>query len=765
MISLADVRVVIGDRWRSDTRTLLEQCGHHFDARPLDFNQLRAPVDLVVRGDNLTGTLPDEPVVTFVQRLSTGIGDLRAGTAGKVLVDFEESPWEIAITRDDDDCRLSVYEVVAPGEIRADQIVLQLDDLTRAVLDAVDDMSRATDSLPPTPNIAALGEILQDCRRRLRKTLRPPWTATIEPPVAPPSVDIFTRCSAGFAFTTTLRPAGSAIMEYVGEHALDRHALLVGGDLMLAASSARALRCNGRPLMLLEQAIDQVEEMLERDDANLELNVFDRRLVLDGRKAVFLHPGGHASSLELGWLDFATALADHCVDVVDACGALNPLLRVNECLDELRQRALGLRRTAVRRLDPAYSGVSARPSALPRAEGSPNELADPEFDLRMSNHEVSWTRTFSRGTAVLDYVPGSDVIVAYGPDGCAEVSVRDGDVRADLPVSGASVLAYADTLALFALDSAGLVIATSADERAERLTPRPIEPTQLLRVADRLIVAERDGRVHSWVLGDFDHAWTSSLRMHPAHALGRESEVVFADADGDLVCIAAHDGVVRWRRHVDAEILSLIGVGDRVACICAHPRTDETSIRMVDSSGEWAANERFVGSVVRLRRSRDGQTALVLEGHGIVTLLVLTGSGEIRSRKVFRAGRGNELLVRDVLATPNSLFVAGPRGVALYRAGANEASVHWATPLPDGRALPADVHLAISGDILAVGSDTLHLFDTSSGRALGQLPGIWERLVALHSTGHGGFVAVDDRRDAGVTLIGVERRGFLGVVR
>ena len=90
---LPSVELRFGESWTDDVRYLLRLACATPNEQP-DLRCVRDVIDIVIGGDNLTAQLGEDSIFVLLADLLAGLGDLVAGRRHKVIIEFQEAPWD-----------------------------------------------------------------------------------------------------------------------------------------------------------------------------------------------------------------------------------------------------------------------------------------------------------------------------------------------------------------------------------------------------------------------------------------------------------------------------------------------------------------------------------------------------------------------------------------------------------------------------------------------------------------------------------------------
>ncbi|TVR04202.1 MAG: hypothetical protein EA398_02850 [Deltaproteobacteria bacterium] len=733
--------------WRGALRGVL-RVPDALDPAALHLSEaIRADIDFVLGGRNLTAAFPPEKLLPFFQGLVGAIADLAEGSARKAIVQFAESPWEMALVRHPGDTiALSLYEVVAPARVLAEAVEVRLTSLQRACLHALEHLLAESARLPHHLTIDRWIRRLRDCERRVRAVdLRP--LAPVHPRGASPArLPVETRNSAGLLLVTELRAPQQSLLDYDGELPLDRHALLVPGTFAIVPDDQRGWRVEGRPLFALEALLDALLPLAQEPPkpgstdvqpvagrwCSLRVDATDLVLVPDGTAS----QDGH--TIRMPRIELLLALAQHIEDVHAACLTLNPLLDVNGHLRDLLQEARGLRRRILEQTASTHRLHALRlrrEAALSEAQQSARTAAFPFAfeDVRLLRLERAWSRSLpADGTCSTRALEDQLVTVR-----CARelrlIDGRDGEDIAHLPIPpGGNAAVH------------GLHAATTGEYSVafHHLARGPLwavptpddEGVQSLRVSESIVLlAYRSGRVEARRFRDGALRWQSRVDVGVAPLLATAPGLVLLGSrDGRVRAVDRRSGDTRWT--VDAGLpLRVWSVTPGALCLGLwHGRQerggldafDLTSGRLLSRVREHAEHMTFDarGSLAAIIETADARTlhALGPEASPVVTraeLPLAFQPGPVACRVHDRTAW---ILADGVVRA----WALGPMG-----------GEQWALPLPDARkpSLQApEPALAIHGDVLAVAGRELSLVSATTGRVVQRLAHPLDSVIDLH---------------------------------
>lgn len=740
---------------------------------------VRAPIDIVLFGRNLTASLPAEQLLPFFGGLCEAIAALRSGQRRKALVPFAESPWELALVRHPGDAvAISLYRVLAPADVLADGEELPLSGLQHAVRTAIEDLDRQASKLPHHPE-------LERWRRRLRDGLRlldgprRPLAARPAHAAAPVLIPVETSCNSGLWLVTELDVrTGDALLAYEGEEALDRHALLVPGTFAVAQGHGHGVRMHGRPLFLLEALLDACVALVAADGAHGD-DVIELCLAPGGHGTLRVEDSvaaltlgaarGEERTLRVDRVDLVSLVAQHVEDVVAACLAINPLLETNAHLAELRSEACAVRRRSLRDLATTQRVFAERLEEEAAGTQRRNPPAGRSFpvpfrDIRLLRSERTWRLKLPTGLAREVLPVDDDVAVVHGRDGTALIDLHEGRVAAAVSVrpgegaciSGGKVL-YGG-LGELRLDSPGAAgLSWTAPTHAD-------EAVQSAIVHDELVVvAYRSGLVEGRAVENGDLRWTRRIGVGVApllHVAG--DSVLIGGRAGELLCVDAENGGERWRRLLALPLREwrVCGQTARLALWHAERRSlSLIAVALEDGSVRWSADapadEVCLGgtdSLIALVDDGRRRTLHRVDGRACARHVSLEVPRTFVPGAVACTGEGDHV------------WVAADGMLRAYSALEGGLVERWCQPL-DPQDGGAGCELAIAGDVLAVVRMRVALHAADTGRRVVRLEHPFDDLVSFALGPRASFLALE-RDDSDETTLSLwQTVGLLAPVR
>ncbi len=770
------IRLVVGDRWKSEAARLLQADSAVILGRDFDLAELRAPIDLVLDAANVTSRLPDEPVIPFVSQLATAVCAFVSGTSSAAVVEFEEAPWELALQRAGPDLvLLSLYEVAPPGRFAIELRPISLDRLRAAVDKAVATMAKAVDELPAVAGRAAVQAAISACRDPGGEA------ASVWAPVpgTPTDLTIETLSSERLTLVTHLRVGGQPLLAYGGDAALDRLALLAPGTLMIAPDAGRAVRLEGRPLMALEEASERFREVLRRwsDDASEHRLVTTREGDLvcrtDGTTAVLLHRCGGVVdwSIDLDAETFFALLLDHVRDVAAACVDANPQLAANGHLGELRRTAELMRRRLIR---VTRKPESRRRAARADAAADQDDPTSGRFDpfrfpaqsIRRMRYERMWTHVVPGVTPrTLRFAGHAQWLVGHDR-GVELVDAADGRSLWH-HTHGARGLVWdvAESTAIF-IDERGGAIARDMESGGVSWATRlgaPAEPlTPLARVgAGRVVIALADGNLVAIEAATGALHWRVGVGADGAASLAAAGGVVVAATlGGDLTAVDAETGTVVWGQRLPYERVRLASTGASIVILADNPLEHAALVGSVDPvTGRWRDGVRLDADVVAFDAARGLVAAVVAEAldHRV---MIWSSAGDLVHAE---AGIGSHAPVRGagcVVDVDGVVTLVGGR-----MCGFREAGMAWALRLGP---VMGEVRLAgrngAPGIVAVAAEDEVAVVEVAHGRVLHRLPAFWEQLAWLGLDERGHLLALEHPGGRAPRLHGVAAVGIIAAL-
>lgn len=764
-------RIVVGGRWQADLTYLLTRA----ERDSVDVFGVRAPIDLVLGGRNVTAFVPDEPVGRWFQLLSAALTDLLEGRLTRAHVPFAESPWELAIQRDRDDALLWLYQVVPPGRV-VSEVRVSFDQLLEAARALGADLTARVRALPPSRDVDTLLDVLRGAQRSLAAPPRPApgLTRTERRPVR-----VETRSSAGFTLTTEL--AGWLPMEtYLGELGHDRLALLAEGTLTISPEASQAVRLPCRPIIALEQLVGALEDALALDiapGAPIELATGDdASLVLElgaGRALLAVQRGAVTSwHAELEATDVLTVLLEHVDDVVAQLSHQIPPLSTNEWLIDLQATADALRVRLLRALgtprmaSAPHRGGASTGQALPASARDVSPYPFEADDIHRMRHDRVWSLRRASVAAVTITGPGRWLV--QSADALESIDLAEGRVawRAPLAAVGSHVaLGPARALVVEGRSgpveydlASGAVTARYGAGEGVRVAGavRWIDeaPTWALWDSEGGVRALRDGR----------ELWRATPRAGVAQrVVAAGTGLLCIGADGALTSLDPGTGRAMYRLETGGDEVAVHVADGGAVVAAARPRDAEVMLGMLDAAtGEWRSREWFEG---------DWHGAVVEGRHAAVLVAVDDGlwlrqfdvaRGDVLGGVSFNEA-GLERAVAGVRIDGDHAIVTQP-GAARAFSLRDGLEPRWSFDAPSGQRLSAPHHDGAVGMSAVVRDDDILFLSTRSGRPVHGVAAFWEELAILVVDERANMIVVERRADGFDTVYGVPAVGVLATV-
>ncbi len=764
-------RIVVGGRWQADLSYLLTRA----EREPVDVFGVRAPIDLLLGGRNVTARLPDEPVGRWFQLLSAALVDLLRGRFTRTQVPFSESPWELAIQRDRDDALLWLYQVVPPGHVVTEARV-PFDQLLDAARALGDDLIARARRLPPSRDVDDLMDVLRDAERALAAVPKP---AAALAGVARRTVRVETRSSAGFTVTSEVS-SWLPMETYLGELGHDRLALLAEGSLTISPEASQAVRLPCRPIVALEQLVGALEDALALDiapGAPIELATGDEAsLVLElggGRALLAVQRGAVASwHAELEATDVLTVLLEHVDDVVAQLVHQLPALSTNEWLIDLQSTADALRVRLLRalgtpRLTPTpRRGHESTGQALPPSARDTSPYPFEADDIHRMRHDRVWSLRRASVAAVTVTGPGRWLV--QSADALESIDLAEGRVAWRAPLSAASSrVAIGSARALVVEGRGGPV---EYDLASGTVTSR-YEGGDAARVAGAVQWIDD---APAWALWDTDGAvralregrelWRAIPRAGVAQrVVAAGAALLCVGADGALTSLDPATGRAMYRLETGGDDVA-VHVAEGGAIVAAsRPRHAEVALGVLDvATGAWRCREWFDG---------DWHGAVVDGRHAAVLVAVDDGlwlrqfdvaRGDVVGGVSFNEA-GLERAVAGLRIDGDHAIVTQPGAVRAFSLGEG-LEPRWSFDAPAGQRLGAPHHDGAIGMSAILRDDDMLFLSTRSGRPVHGVAAFWEELAMLVVDERANMIVVERRSDGVDTVHGVPAVGVLATV-
>ncbi len=430
------VELRFGDSWMANVRYLLALANQAGESHA-DLRCVRDVIDIVVGGDNLTADLGADGIFLVLADLLAGLDDLLSGRRSKVIVDFKEAPWELALARRGGHIALSLYSVLPGEDVAVHDRVAPLRHVVQAVVSAADSVARQLDDIQPGLSTHELLRVPQRVRAHARGEHTDAQAVTGGQVAEPTGMHIV---DAG-RLRVALDLNHPGLFTYDGDE-FDLHSLLCGGAVSWL--SVQPVTIGDRyPVRTVRGLVADLRDVLEALGGRKPRPVRRLRSAVltdverEGTRMVALVPGGvfmragpaapPDGAVLVAPEDLFDAVTAAVVGVTQALVAVNPQLGRNERLMSMGRDSAGLiawfQELAVGNVrGPSnVAGVGARCTELgaqqPDLSQAPAAYALTE--LRRMRLRLRWSHTgplrvadVRRGDGCV-YVPRAGGLVSY----------------------------------------------------------------------------------------------------------------------------------------------------------------------------------------------------------------------------------------------------------------------------------------------------------------------------------------------------------------
>lgn len=373
---------------------------------------LRASVDLVLAGRSATPFLAGEPIVPLLRALADAVASLATDQRTKVLVPLATVPWELALESPDAHTLfVTVYQVVAPGDVTVDSLPVPLPHFAAALVEAMDSVLTVLDDLGevglPTSFRSARATLVD---RVLSRDAAPPPGRGRHPSSTPVRVE--TSAMGGLVLATRMDAEDRDLLGYDGAVEMDRHVLRATGEVAIASDASAGVRVACRPIVVLDELLrrlalhltldrrpERVWTLIELPGATMTLEpgpVRSHLRVMQG--------GRERLALDMPTEDLLLALVDHVGAAILALRHVNPWLETNLALVDTMDRCEELRATIVRAFGMRAEAPTAPPGARIRHEDEGRHAVAPRIrqtgvrweDAERLHYRMAWRREIAQ---------------------------------------------------------------------------------------------------------------------------------------------------------------------------------------------------------------------------------------------------------------------------------------------------------------------------------------------------------------------------------
>ncbi len=750
----SEIALVIGTRFVDEASRLAQDDPARW-VGDYDRDVLRSPIDLLVDRQNLTGDLPDEPVLPFCRGLVAVTESLAKGR--RVTLELIEAPVELVFEPwSQETIALTLVEFGRVPDFRTHRSEVRsiefLEAIRGAILRAKGAAQRASD---------ALAEELAGFAANLVPGPYP--TALPKPTLG--LVTVETRSESGQTICTVVAPDSTGLGDQDAFGQLGRFVLMATGSVTISGVDGRGVSLDGAPLMTLDSLVDAlVPEARRRTEAAQVELLRTKAGVLragfrDGR-TLLEHPSG--KPLPLGTDELLRLVSDHATAVVDALKSANPSLNAHGGLRELYKTAAALRIRLPRAL--SASGPQEVVRAVQRPRIVPRNAAGwafPSSAIRRMRYERGWTLV-REGLLPRTVAHRNGGGLLFCHENAVElIDVRTGETRAEVPLSsGVRVREDNEELVLFADTGVAWLSATTLAKSREERWPASKGRVRAVAVERGAAFAALDnGRLMA--TNGRGIGWSAITEGSPPTGLAATDDILVVARPGIVEGRSRDDGQLLWFANVRLERVSVRIIANVVAVVADDPLKHATLLGTLEATtGRWIRRNRFAADVRAVGWKQDRGVALLLDdGQQIRAAALDVAAGVDWSAPTRFALAQNTPKVRldpeGIVATcGRSVARIGPDGVAWQ-------SQPEATRTGEIRMARRNLS---DGLIVVAGDSELLVIETSEGRVLHRVPAFWEQLQTLLADAQGHIVVVETPDEGKTRIHGVSAVGVIAAL-
>lgn len=413
------LEIKIGESWKRDPEYLRLLRG---DERRADLYAIHDTIEIKAGELALTQRLSEDSIVYILHDLATGLLALLVGERRKLLVQFYEHPYELAVTLRGEDALLSFYSVSGAKEVIVRDRAVPLASLCAQVTTQIERLYAEFLKINPALSEDLFLQELIEGARTLRRTL----SSTKRRSVANKHKEkrAFSRAwgasgDEGFTLSFWLDECDGPLRGYQREITSDLHSLLFSGQIKMCGVGLEYVSHKDYPFLLLESLVGAANRLLSA----IERGEMSPHFVCEwGQEKLFavVTPEGLELSLPKGRATIAlSAFVEEIVcnvrEMLSLLYKIAPNQRENERLgilteevDELEGLFYELSASAVENQNPTPYRVAAKRAQKPSA---PNE--EPLLGLR----RMGFTQKFSMEAGQLSLLGvAPKVLVVSGED-------------------------------------------------------------------------------------------------------------------------------------------------------------------------------------------------------------------------------------------------------------------------------------------------------------------------------------------------------------
>ena len=637
------LRLEVGERWLRDAR-LLSAPG---DGIRVGAGQLKSPVDIVIRGENTTAEVPEEPVLPFLLTLCQARRDVCSHGRVRAVVNFVDSPWQVCLRRIDyNELDLSVIETTSPGKVRASREPVSCRELRRALERCVTDCLAGAHKLPPGPLRDETLGILMECRNLNADC---DWTPVdLAPGRAAATVEVRTRLNSSLTAHTIVY-TDELLASWTADHGDDAELLAASGLFCLEGGDDARTEFVCCPLHVCSDVVRAATRYVDTATSGYEhfplfrtesaaasvRNIGDRRLQI-------IVDGAPIHDLNADIVELHRALLLHVRDIIAALNSAFPPLTASRRLSGLSQRAIRLASNTVRRRSGRFRIDAVRntaDSSIAFDRFDNVELPWSRDEIRMLAHRRTWTMRAPalRSTDVAEL--SSDHWLVRSGGALSALRLSDGDLSPLPP--------HPDVTRARIVRSAGIALVVApgdlliADARSDSPTlvtlvedvEGPVRWADAAGPPGRLDWALLDvgGNAHCGASGGSRHR-IAGAQSFITCTVAEPRRAVFAGAHGDIQAWDTISGQPAWCDNVMVPLQRVRAHGEHLIAIGAH----EAGSIIVVFDAESGRRLQTIGgddTVIKAVVAEDGFAAILGWGGGSVNLtLIDLATGELRMR-------------------------------------------------------------------------------------------------------------------------------------
>jgi len=168
-VTRASVDIVVGATWKTDPRCLSRVYAFRRDDQDFDFSSVVDIIDIVIDGANITSRLPEDSIFNVMHDLVAGLAAMQGGRVDKIIVGFQEAPWELAVQSAGGAVELSFYCVGDVGGVAVHNLRVEPTELISGVCYATEkllgDLLALNAAFSQESMVRALSQYLETLRR------------------------------------------------------------------------------------------------------------------------------------------------------------------------------------------------------------------------------------------------------------------------------------------------------------------------------------------------------------------------------------------------------------------------------------------------------------------------------------------------------------------------------------------------------------------------------------------------------------------------